>query len=218
LSYQYGFTDIKHETALIWLNEDNAKTLDKQLKEEQHTSIREINAIGKEDRSNQVPRFSRIDYLKLPKIDFYQLHVEYETIVIIEEVKTRDNISAIDTREHFDTAVVIERGLSPDDMKTKDLLEAVEGEKANSSLWIFNIARESMGGVTRRDLLAYELALTRIFNEITVERRGTRYYNDLFRQDEIRSRIRLAFHKHRELKVKTEIIPQNAALLLIKDG
>jgi hypothetical protein len=206
----------KHETALIWLNEDNAKTLDKQLKEEQHTSIREINAIGKEDRSNQVPRFSRVDYLKLPKIDFYQLHVEYETIVIIEEVKTRDNISAIDTREHFDTAVVIERGLSPDDMKTKDLLESVEGEQADFSSWIFAISRDSMGALTRRDLLAFEPGLTRIFNKITVDHRGVRYYNDLFRQEEIRSRVRLAFHKHRELKVKTEIIPNSAGLLVIE--
>ena len=142
------------------------------------------------------------------------MHVEYETVVIEEDSQPDVKISAIDVNEHFDTAFVIERGLSPDDMKTKDLLEAVEGEKANFSMWIFNIARESMGGVTRRDLLAYEFALTRIFNEITVERRGTRYYNELFRQDEIRSCIRLAFHKHRELKVKLEFTPQSASLLL----
>ncbi|MCX6584711.1 MAG: DEAD/DEAH box helicase family protein [Candidatus Aminicenantes bacterium] len=207
----------KHETALIWLNEDNAKTLDKQLKEEQHTSIREITTIGKEGQLNQVPCFSRMDYLKLPKIDFYQLHVEYETIVTVEEAKTRDNISAIDTQEHFDTAVVIERGLSPDDLKKKNLLESVEGEQADFSSWIFTIARESMGVLTRRDLLLFEPGLTRIFNEVTMERQGTRYYNALFRQDEIRSRLRLAFHKHRELNVKSEIIPQNAGLLVIKN-
>ncbi|MCU0287050.1 MAG: hypothetical protein MUF15_11720, partial [Acidobacteria bacterium] len=160
---------------------------------------------------------SRIDYLKLPKIDFYQLHVEYETVIIEENSQTNDKISAINARDHFDTAFVVERGLSPDDIKTKDLLEKVEGDPASFSRWIFTIARESMGRITRRNLLAFEPGLTCIFNEITVERQGARYYNDLFRQDEIRSRICLAFHKHRELRVRSEIIPQNAALLIIKD-
>ena len=35
----------QHETALIWLNEDNVKYLDKQLQEEQQTSVQEINAL-----------------------------------------------------------------------------------------------------------------------------------------------------------------------------
>lgn len=206
----------KHETALIWLNEDNARTLDKQLKEEQHTSIQEIINIGKGEEINKVERFSRMDYLRLPNIDFYQLNVEYETVVVEEDAGTEGKISAIDTRQYFDTAAVIERGLSLDEQRKKNLLDAVEGERVDFRLWIVTIAKESFGGVTRRDLLAYETGLTRIFNEITTERGGVRYYNELFRQDEIRSRIRLAYHRHRELHMKSEIIPNSAALLLVE--
>src|SRR5205085_12313449 len=65
------------ETALIWLNEDNAQILQKQLKEEQQTSIAEINSLSKTKQTDKVQRYSRIDYLRLPKVDFYQLKVEY---------------------------------------------------------------------------------------------------------------------------------------------
>jgi len=206
----------KHETALIWLNEENAKTLDKQLKEEQHTSIEEISSFGKEKEPDKVPRFSRMDYLKLPKIDFYQLNVEYETIIAEENANTDEKITSIDIKEHFDIAVITERGFSPDDLKRKNILESVEGEKADFSLWINTILKESLDTISRIDLLSYKSNLTDIYYKITIERNRARYYNNLFRQDEIRSRIRLAFHKHRELKVKSEIIPKNANLLVIE--
>jgi superfamily II DNA or RNA helicase len=206
----------KHETALIWLNEENAKTLDKQLKEEQHTSIEEISSFRKEKEPDKVPRFSRMDYLKLPKIDFYQLNVEYETIIAEENANTDEKITSIDIKEHFDIAVITERGFSPDDLKRKNILESVEGEKADFSLWINTILKESLGTIARSDLLSYKSNLTDIYYKITIERNRARYYNNLFRQDEIRSRIRLAFHKHRELKVKSEIIPKNANLLVIE--
>ena len=70
-----------NETAVIWLNEENAKSLDKQLKGEQHSSIQELSSLGKDSDPVMVERFSRTDYLKLPKIDFYQLNVEYETVI-----------------------------------------------------------------------------------------------------------------------------------------
>ncbi len=56
MSTKYGITDLlpllrqvekkAKETALIWLNEDNAKTLNKELDKQQHTSIEELNRGG----------------------------------------------------------------------------------------------------------------------------------------------------------------------------
>ncbi|MBU0701579.1 DEAD/DEAH box helicase family protein [bacterium] len=205
-----------NETAVIWLNEENAKTLDKQLKEEQQTSIQELSSLGKDNDPVMIERFSRMDYLKLPKIDFYQLNVEYETILTEQEAEPEKTISQINPKNHFDTAVIEERGLSKDDLTKKDILVEIEGERADFDQWIFDIARGSMGDLSSNRLYQYEKSLLAIFIAITYEKADCRVFNNLFRHDEIKSRIRLAFHRHRELNVKTEIIPNNASLLVIE--
>lgn len=205
-----------NETAVIWLNEENAKTLDKQLKEEQHTSIQELTSLGKEGAPVMIDRFPRMEYLNLPKIDFYQLNVEYETIVTDEEAKPEETIPQINAKNYFDTAVIVERGLSKDDLKKKDLLEKIKGDVAEFDRWLFDIARESMDAVNTNDLRRYEAPLATIFNAITYGNKKSRVFNNLFRQDEIKTRIRLAFHRHRELNVKSEIIPKSASLLVIE--
>jgi type III restriction enzyme len=73
-----------------------------------------------------------------------------------------------------------------------------------------------MGSINRSDLYQYYNQLKNIFNAITFEKDASRHFNNLFRQDEIRAHIRLAFHKHRELQVKSEIVPKNASLLVIE--
>ncbi|MBW6485834.1 MAG: hypothetical protein K0B01_06755 [Syntrophobacterales bacterium] len=206
----------KHETAVIWLNEENAKILDKQLQEEQNTSIQELTTLGKDGEPVMVDRISRMDYLKLPKVDFYQLHVEYETIAVEEAANPGQNLSNVNVKDHFDTATIIERGFSPDELKTKDILARIEGGRAGFDLWICVISRESMGSIARSDLYPYQRELKSIFDAITFEKGASRYFNSLFRQDEIRARIRLSFHKHRELEIKSEIVPKSASLLVIE--
>ena len=82
LRYMDGGTD---ETAGIWLNADNAKILDKQLKEEQQTSIAEINGLKGGDTGVPMrPRLSRADVLKLPPMDFYRLQVRFDTLTVAQ--------------------------------------------------------------------------------------------------------------------------------------
>lgn len=206
----------KNETALIWLNEENAKTLDKQLKDEQHTSIQELNNLRKDNAPPMVERFSRMDYLKLPNVDFYQLNVEYETLITEKTVDAELKLKKVDAKDHFDTAVVVERGLNPREVKSKSILDRIEGDSADFEQWVYTIARESMGSVSRSDLHGYADKLNNIFETVTFETEGRRFFNNLFRQDEIRSRVRLAFHRHRELNIKSEIIPRSASLLLVE--
>ena len=59
------------ETALIWLNKFNADTLNKQLKQQQNISLDELNTKGVRP-TKIVERFSRMEELKVPPIDFYQ--------------------------------------------------------------------------------------------------------------------------------------------------
>lgn len=205
-----------YESAIIWLNEENAKSLDKQLKEDQHTSIQELSSLKKESDPVMVDRFSRVDYLKLPNIDFYQLNIEYETIVTAKEADPKNTIPQIDTKQHLDTAVIMERGISKDELVKKDFLDKIEGDRAEFDKWIFDIARGSMGDFNSSMLYQYEESLQSIFSAITYENDGCLVFNNLFRHDEIKSRVRLAFHKHRELNIKSEIIPKNASLLVIE--
>jgi len=68
------------ETALIYLNEANAAKLNAQLQQQQHISLKEFAAPNV--NKTVLHRYNRMDYLKLPKIDYYQLKINYETMTV----------------------------------------------------------------------------------------------------------------------------------------
>jgi len=208
----------RQETAIIWLNEDNAKLLDKQLKEEQHTSIEELNNIGKQDKTEMIERFSRLGFLKLPKIDFYQLKVEYNTITVEENAEPENKIKNIKLNDYFFNNVVItQRGLSIEDEKTKDFVSKVKGQPANFDYWLFEIAKGSFNTISLNELMKFETELEKIFQTITVEEKGKRYFNELYNHNKIQSEIRLAFHCKRKFETKSEIIPDTAQMLIVEN-
>jgi len=65
------------ETALIYLNADNAEKLNMQLEQQHHITIQEFQ--GANNEKTKLNRYDRTGYLKLPKIDFYQLKINYDT-------------------------------------------------------------------------------------------------------------------------------------------
>lgn len=67
------------ETALIYLNKDNAEKLNTQLVQQQHISLQEFSAA--DNSKTIIKRYNRNDYLKLPKIDYYQLKINYNTVI-----------------------------------------------------------------------------------------------------------------------------------------
>mgnify|MGYP002682296533 CR=1 FL=1 len=104
------------ETALILLNETNAKVLDKQLGEEQNTSIKELNAIHKRQAESWVPRVSRMTHLTLPPVDFFQLKIKYLTVLTREKRAPSNALAGLDpdsaafkTRATITTRFLIER-------------------------------------------------------------------------------------------------------------
>ncbi len=206
----------KLETAIIWLNDENAKSLDKQLKEEQHTSIEELNNLGKPDKTEMIERFSRLDFLKLPKIDFYQLKVEYDTITVEEKTEPEKKINNINVQNQFNNALVIERGLNPNDKQTRDFMSKVKGEPANFYNWLFEIAKGSFNTISINDLMQFGTELEMLFQKITVEEKKERFYNELYNHTKIQSEIRLAFHCKRNFETKSEIIPDTAQMLIVK--
>lgn len=67
------------ETALIYLNESNAEKLNMQLEKQHHISLKEFSA---DNRKTPLKRYDRTAYLKLPKVDFYQLKINYDTLTV----------------------------------------------------------------------------------------------------------------------------------------
>jgi type III restriction enzyme len=206
----------EYETAGVWLNEDNAKILDKQLREEQHTSIEEINRLGGAVAEAMVERFVRLDYLKLPPVDFYQLKVEYNTLVIENKREPREKIGAIEPQSFRRNAQIIERGLSADDIRSRRFLESEHGECADFRRWLFDISKGGFGAISLEDLEIVEGELQPIFDEITYTEDGARYFNDLYDAEQVAALVRLAFHQKRALQTKSEIIPESARMLIVE--
>ncbi len=55
--------DKDDNSALIWLNESNAKILNEQLKKEQKSSIEELNSLGRSSLNKPIKRVPRVNYL-----------------------------------------------------------------------------------------------------------------------------------------------------------
>ncbi|MDQ3819510.1 MAG: hypothetical protein M3362_17785, partial [Acidobacteriota bacterium] len=206
----------EYETAGVWLNEDNAKILDKQLREEQHTSIAEINSLGKTDTGETVERFARLDYLKLPAVDFYQLKVEYVTLTVDEESKPREAVSAIKVDDYRHNAAIIKRGLTSTDILSREFIQVERGEYTDFHHWLFDISKGSFGSVSLDDLSQLEDNLKPIFDKITFSENGTRYFNDLYEVEQVAAQIRLAFHPKRTLSTKSDVIPESARMLIVE--
>lgn len=108
------------ETALIYLNDGNADKLNAQLQQQHHISLKEFTQ-NSPDRT-EIRRYDRIAYLKLPKIDFYQFKVNYETLTIAP--------AAPETKI---PTVAVEAKLSGSIIKTTDLSMKTQNIKVDDS-------------------------------------------------------------------------------------
>lgn len=208
------------ETALIWLNEDNAKTLNKQLKEEQNTSIADINALTR-DGANQVQRVSRIEFLKLPPVEFYQLKIEYETLFVAPNADTANRLNALrDNLAKFKTnALVTQAVLNGETTATvtsqrTDIISTVIGSRARFDVWLAEISKASFNTLSYQELNAHRATLEAVFDAITFDTNGARHFNALYDTEAIQSQIRLAFSLQRKLDTRREEIPQSAHLVI----
>ena len=204
------------ETAGIWLNPDNAKSLDKQLKEEQNTSIEEINRIGQAGTVPTRPRYSRMDPLKLPPVEFYQLRVQHSTRLLEGQPEPGETLEALDPSGFHTKALTIERSLTSAEVTERRFHTEERGELADYGAWTLHIAKGSFGKLTTADLRPYDASLRAIFGAITYTDRDELRYNTLYDAEEIAAQIRLAFYAKRELETQEEILPVTARLLVVE--
>ena len=204
--------DSNDETALIWLNNQNAKVLNDQLKKFQETDIDELNRKRKKEKI-VIQRHSRMNTVELPPIEFMQFTVTYTPKK--EDPKTHELLSEETLLVKRNTRLVhSSTGFSG--QETISVHEFENGELADFNSWLYEIERESFRTLTYPELLEYKSELQVIFSKITIERDGLRYYNNEYAHQRIRSKIRQAFAPvcTDEVTEKTEL--RHAKLMWIK--
>lgn len=202
---------------MIWLNEENAKILDKQLKEEQHTSIQQLNRLGEEPPEEGLPRYSRMEHLKLPTVAFYQLQVEYSTVVTEQLPDTANKLGALQPDRYKTLAVQHTRELNAaTGPQEKEIIYQTGRDEAAFFPWLQSIAKGSFGFLGVKDLLPYEAVLQTVFHRITYEEGGFRYFNNQYHTERIASQIRLAFRCRRDLETREDVLKRDVHLLLVE--
>jgi len=162
------------ETALIWLNQDNADTLNKQLKQEQNTSIQELNNAKRADLPETVERFSLMAHLKLPSLDFYQLEVRYQAIASEQDANTQTKLNQLltDLETHKTEGIISTGNLYNWDADTIKILNEAGSQLANYTQWLFAISRVSFTTLSIKCLHEFDNELKQLFERLTYEKTG----------------------------------------------
>ncbi|MBI4646721.1 MAG: DEAD/DEAH box helicase family protein [Bacteroidia bacterium] len=206
------------ETAIVWLNEQNAKILEKQLKDEQNTSIQELNNLKILGKPNTIERFPRMEYLKLPSVDFFQMKINYHTLVQDENPMTVEKLKQLlsEIDKYKAKALIRSQRNFSEDQGT--VIVSVLGiQFANFLQWVHQISKGSFNTVSVHALLQYSDYLKPIFKKLTYIKNKKQVFNELFDFNSIESKIRLAFSVKRALETKEELIKKDAELLLVNE-
>ena len=200
------------ETALIYLNSSNAEKLNSQLEKQHHISLKELTEADHHKVS--LKRYDRTQYLKLPKVDFYQLKIKYETLVV--ETAAPDTTLPTACNGTKRAAEVIKTtDLTMKVAETK-VVEEERGEMpASYSAWLYGIVRSSFGTLTMEQMQPYDAQLRGVFDTITYQREGSRYFSSRYDHPAVQANVRKAFCDRRTFQTQEERIPQSASLLNI---
>lgn len=200
------------ETALIYLNESNAEKLNEQLEQQQRISLKEFQEANSDSKT--IKRYDRTKYLKLPKIDFYQLRVNYITQQLEAAAPERD-IPKSGNAAKLKEAIIKTTDLTmqPTSIQVDDTERGTT--PATFSAWLLEIVKGSFGTLSMAQLKPYEAALKMLFENITFERDGSRYYSSKYDRSIVESNVRKAFCDRRGFTTTEELVPQESSLLRI---
>ena len=198
------------ETALIYLNNANGDKLIAQLQQRHHISLDEF--ITGSSGKTELIRYDRTGYLKLPKVDFYQLKVSFEAVTVEKADPERGIASAV-TRTARDVVKSTDFSLEHIVHEVDDTERGME--PAVFSQWLYSLARSSFGFLSIEQLKEYTDALHTVFESITYENGSMRYFSSKYDRPLVEANIRKAFCEKRTYKTRSECIPEAASLLNI---
>ncbi len=202
------------ETALIYLNSSNAEKLNVQLEKQHHISLKEFSSAD----NSKIPlkRYNRTAFLKLPKVDFYQLKINYDSLTVEEADPETDILASADFARLSDS-IIKTTDLSMDESKTTISFDDAEygSEPATFNSWLYGIMKGGFGKPSVSELLCFRKQLEVIYLKITYEKSGTRYYSSKYNRKSVESNIRKAFCDKCDFNTTEELIPEEANLLNI---
>lgn len=201
------------ETALIWLNKFNAEKLNQQLQEQQYTTIAEFGG-KKPDDLITIQRYSRMERLKLPPIDYYQIKINYNTVETAQVANIGEYLRTYQL-PHVDSTVIYTQGFGQSNTASESAVRYGMTEIANFRLWLDLIVKESLGLLSIDTLTRYEAELKLLFEKITIRNGDNLVYNSDIDQSKVRSDIRNSFALRRSFNTKEELVPEEASLLKV---
>jgi len=200
------------ETALIYLNDSNADKLNAQLQQQHRISLKEFTEASHD--KTEIKRYDRTAYLKLPKIDFYQFKVNYETLTVEPAAPgTKIPVAADEAKLSGSIIKITDLTMETQNIKVDDTERGTE--QATFATWLYRIVKGSFGSLTMQDLNAHTEVLESVYNAITYESNGIRCYSSRYDHAMIEANIRKAFCEKRSFITKEELIPEEASLLNI---
>ena len=201
------------ETALIWLNKFNADKLNQQLQEQQYITIKEFGG-KRPDGVISINRYSRMEKLKLPNLDFYQIKINYNTVET-EKVSDIKEYLLNYQPPSLDAAVIYTQNLTDGDFASESAVNYSISDAISFRSWLDLIVKESFGLLPLNLLLEYEVFLHVLFEKITVSDDGILIYNSRIDQRRVRADIRNCFATIRRFNTTEELVPESATLLKV---
>lgn len=200
------------ETALIYLNDSNADKLNAQLQQQHRISLKEFTEAS--HGKTEIKRYDRTAYLKLPKIDFYQFKVNYETQIVEPAApESKIPVAADEAKVSDDIIKTTDLTMETQNIKVDDTERGTE--QATFATWLLRIVKGSFGSLTMQELSRYSDLLREVYLTVTYERDGVRYYSSRYNHAMVEANIRKAFCEKRTFHTKEELIPEEASLLNI---
>lgn len=200
------------ETAIVYLNDTNAKKLNEQLQQQYHITLKEFSSV--EESSNAV--LKRYNRIQIPPIDFYQLKVHYDTLIVQKAAPESDiPLSTTGTEIAQDITKTAEFGKTLETTLTEFTGEEHGTTIANYTGWLLDIVKGSFSTLSMGELRPFEKNLREIFEQITYEQDGIRYFSSRYNCAQVNANIRKAFSEKHTFVTKEDVIPKRAALLNI---
>lgn len=202
------------DTAVIFLNKSNAETLNLQLQQQHRINLDQFQN-GGSAKLTTIKRYDRTKYLHLPKVEFYQLKINYSTVVVDNDKDIKKIILESFEKAKINSAIITTAEFGKELHNTDISVDDNEkgSDIANYSAWLLSIIKESFCGITFENLTPYDNELKAVFNKITYEKEGIKYFSSFYNQSEIKAIIRKAFYSDRSFETKEELIPEEASLL-----
>ena len=199
----------KKESALIVLNDGNAETLNDQLAKQHKTNLEEFQKGGSSNYET-LKRYNRMERLRVPELNHYQLQVEYQALINEEPLNVESSLNSVTGQVKQQDVLTWTQDFTGKRSEV-GVLEKERGQRVLSYLdFVRDIAKTSFTGVSLDSLASYAEIFKNLYEQITYEDEGVHYLSYIY--SGAFDSIRKSFIPKRSLK-KEEFIEGNAALL-----